>query len=185
MAKANLKEAPAPKKAPPPGKRKRSEDPMVLAAEALIVKGKEQGFLSPDDILAGFPDVELDPDQLFRIFNVFRDMGIEVSDGEKDFEEVVEIDDDLIATIEAMDSVSLDDPVRMYLKEIGRVALLKAEQEVTLAKAIEAGDDDAKHKLTEANLRLVVSISKKYTGRGMSFLDLIQEGNMGLIRAVE
>jgi RNA polymerase primary sigma factor len=179
MAKANLKDAPTTKKPPPPGggKLKRSEDPMVLAAEALIVKGKEQGFLSPDDILAGFPDVELDPDQLFRIFNVFRDMGIEVSDGEKDFEEVVEI--------EAMDSVSLDDPVRMYLKEIGRVALLKAEQEVTLAKAIEAGDDDAKHKLTEANLRLVVSIAKKYIGRGMSFLDLIQEGNMGLIRAVE
>jgi RNA polymerase primary sigma factor len=187
MARANLKDAPAPKKAPPPSgaKLKRAEDPMVLAAEALIVKGKEQGFLSPDDILAGFPDVELDPDQLFRIFNVFRDMGIDVSDGEKDFEEVVEIDDDLIATIEAMDSVSLDDPVRMYLKEIGRVALLKAEQEVTLAKAIEAGDDDAKHKLTEANLRLVVSIAKKYIGRGMSFLDLIQEGNMGLIRAVE
>src|SRR5213592_3548616 len=187
MAKANLKDAPTPKNAPPPGgaKLKRSEDPMVLAAEALIVKGKEQGFLSPDDILAGFPDVELDPEQLFRIFNVFRDMGVEVSDGEKDFEEVVEIDDDLISTIEAMDSVSLDDPVRMYLKEIGRVSLLKAEQEVTLAKAIEAGDDNAKHKLTEANLRLVVSIAKKYIGRGMSFLDLIQEGNMGLIRAVE
>ena len=187
MARVNVKDAPAPKKVPPPGggKLKRAEDPMLLAAEALIVKGKEQGFLSPDDILAGFPDVELDPDQLFRIFNVFRDMGIEVSDGEKDFEEVVEIDDDLIATIEAMDSVSLDDPVRMYLKEIGRVALLKAEQEVFLAKAIEAGDDDAKHKLTEANLRLVVSIAKKYIGRGMSFLDLIQEGNMGLIRAVE
>jgi RNA polymerase primary sigma factor len=163
----------------------RADDPMVLAAEALIVKGKEQGFLSPDDILAGFTEVELDPDQLFRIFNVFRDMGIEVSDGEKDFEEVVEIDDDLIASIEAMDAVSLDDPVRMYLKEIGRVALLKADQEVTLAKGIEAGDEDSKHKLTEANLRLVVSIAKKYIGRGMSFLDLIQEGNMGLIRAVE
>src|SRR5213592_495465 len=188
MARANLKEAPAPKKASAGAanaKLKRAEDPMVLAAEALIVKGKEQGFLSPDDVLAGFPELELDPEQLFRIFNVFRDMGIEVSDGEKDFEEVVEIDDDLISTIEAMDSVSLDDPVRMYLKEIGRVSLLKAEQEVTLAKAIEAGDDNAKHKLTEANLRLVVSIAKKYIGRGMSFLDLIQEGNMGLIRAVE
>src|SRR6202049_2207974 len=186
MAKANLKDAPATKKVPTAGgELKRAGDPMDLAAGALVVKGKEQGFLSPYDILAGFPDVELDPDQLFRIFNVFRDMGIEVSDGEKDFEEVVEIDDDLIATIEAMDSVSLDDPVRMYLKEIGGADLLKAEQEVTLAKAIEAGDDDAKHKLTEANLRLVVSIAKKYIGRGMSFLDLIQEGNMGLIRAVE
>src|SRR2546427_7172743 len=188
MARANLKDAPAPKKASAGAanaKLKRAEDPMVLAAEALIVKGKEQGFLSPDDVLAGFPELELDPEQLFRIFNVFRDMGIEVSDGEKDFEEVVEIDDDLISTIEAMDSVSLDDPVRMYLKEIGRVSLLKAEQEVTLAKAIEAGDDNAKHKLTEANLRLVVSIAKKYIGRGMSFLDLIQEGNMGLLRAVE
>ncbi len=92
--------------------------------------------------------------------------------GRKDFEEFVEIDDDLISSIEVMDSVSLDDPVRMHLKEIGRVALLKAEQEVTLAKAIEAGDADAKHKLTEANLRLVVSIAKKYIGRGMSFLDL-------------
>src|SRR5438874_6106111 len=187
MARASVKDAPAPKKVPAPsgGKLKRTEDPMVLAAEALIVKRKEQGILSPDDVLAGFPELELDPEQLFRIFNVFRDMGIEVSDGEKDFEEVVEIDDDLISTIEAMDSVSLDDPVRMYLKEIGRVSLLKAEQEVTLAKAIEAGDDNAKHKLTEANLRLVVSIAKKYIGRGMSFLDLIQEGNLGLIRAVE
>src|ERR1700738_1326163 len=159
MAPVNVKDAPAPKKGPAPrGKLKRAEDPMVLAAEALVVRGKEHGL---------------------------RDMGIEVSDGEKDFEEVVEIDDALIATIEAMDSVSLDDPVRMYLKEIGRVALLKGEQEVTLARAIEAGRADAKHKLTEANLRLVVSIAKKYIGRGMSFLDLIQEGNMGLIRAVE
>src|SRR5919206_265605 len=133
MARADVKEAPAQK--PPAVKPRRAEEPMVLAAEALIVKGKEQGFLSPDDILAGFPEVELDPDQLFRIFNVFRDMGIEVSDGEKDFEEVVEIDDDLIATIEQMDSVSLDNPVRMYLKKIARVALLRAEQEVSLAKS--------------------------------------------------
>src|SRR2546428_12039935 len=156
MAKANLKDAPTTKKAPPPGggKLKRSEARMVLAAEAMIVKGKEQGFLSPDDILAGFPDVELDPDQLFRIFNVFRDMGIEVSDGEKDFEEVVEIDDDLIATIEAMDSVSLDDPVRMDLKEVGRVALLKAEQYVTLAKSVEAGDDEAMTNMTVVDLHL-------------------------------
>ncbi len=83
------------------------------------------------------------------------------------------------------DSISLVDPVRVYLKEIGRVALLKAEEEVALAKAIEAGDEAARHHLTEANLRLVVSIAKKYMGRGLSFLDLIQEGNLGLLRAVE
>jgi len=155
MARARMPDAP-PRKGPArPGKR--AEDPLVQAAEGLIVKGKEQGYLAPDDILGAFPDVELDPDQIFRIFNVFKEMGIEITDGEKDFEEIVEIDDELISTIEAIDSVSLDDPVRMYLKEIGRVSLLKAEQEVTLAKAIEAGDEDAKHKLTEANLRLVVS----------------------------
>src|SRR3981081_3585174 len=118
MARGNVKDAPAPKKVPAPrGKTKSAEDPRGPAAGPLLVKGKEQGFLSPDDILAGFPEVELDPDQLFRIFNVFRDMGIEVSDGEKDFAEVVALYDNLIDTIEAMDSVSLDDPVRMYLKE--------------------------------------------------------------------
>jgi len=154
---------------------------LAKAAEALIVKGKEQGVLSPDDIAAGFPGIELEPDDLIRISTAFRDMGIKVADGE----EVVEVEDELIAEAEALDSLSLDDPVRMYLKEIGRVALLKAEQEVTLAKAIEASDSLAKAQLNEANLRLVVSIARKYIGRGMSFLDLIQEGNLGLMRAVE
>jgi len=160
-------------------------DELIRLAEQLILKGKEQGYLSPDDILQTFPEIDAEPDQLERIFTLFREMGIAVSDGDKDFEEVEEIDDEMLSTIEAADAVSLDDPVRMYLKEIGRVALLKAEDEVRFAKLIEQGDDDAKHKLTEANLRLVVSIAKKYIGRGMSFLDLIQEGNMGLIRAVE
>src|SRR5438067_13630039 len=115
MAKAALSDSPTHTKTRDMGnaKLKRAVMPMVLAVETLIVKGKKQGFLRPADILACFPHVELDPDQLFRIFNVFRDMGVEVSDGEKDFEEVVEIDDDLIATIEAMDSFSLDDPSRM------------------------------------------------------------------------
>jgi RNA polymerase primary sigma factor len=160
-------------------------DLLVSAAEALIIKGKDHGYLTPDDILAAFPEIDVEPDHLERIFHVFREMGIEVSDGDKDFETVDEIDEELIAKAEAIDSVSLDDPVRMYLKEIGRVALLKAEQEVHYAKLIEQGDEEAKNQLTEANLRLVVSIAKKYIGRGMSFLDLIQEGNMGLIRAVE
>ncbi|MDB5113955.1 MAG: polymerase, sigma 70 subunit, RpoD family, partial [Chloroflexi bacterium] len=145
-------------------------DALVSAAETLIVRGKEQGYLTPDDILQAFAEVEAEPDHLERIFNVFREMGIEVSDGDRDFEAVDDIDDEMIATAEAIDSVSLDDPVRMYLKEIGRVALLRAEQEVEYAKLIEQGDDEAKNRLTEANLRLVVSIAKKYIGRGMSFL---------------
>jgi RNA polymerase primary sigma factor len=159
----------------------RTED-LVRSAEQLILKGKEQGFLSPNEIIEPFPELEADPDQLERLFVLFREMGIAVTDGDKDFDSE-ETEDELLAA--DADAVSLDDPVRMYLKEIGRVSLLKAEDEVYLAKLIEQGDEDAKHRLTEANLRLVVSIAKKYIGRGMSFLDLIQEGNMGLIRAVE
>ncbi len=159
----------------------RTED-LVRAAEQLILKGKEQGFLSPNEIVEPFPELDTDPDQMERLFVLFREMGILVSDGDKDFDSD-ESEDEMLAS--DADAVSLDDPVRMYLKEIGRVALLKAEDEVYLAKLIEQGDEDAKHRLTEANLRLVVSIAKKYIGRGMSFLDLIQEGNMGLIRAVE
>jgi RNA polymerase primary sigma factor len=154
-------------------------------AVALIVRGKEQGYLAPDDIRSTFPDLEAEPDQFQRIFAAFQVLGIEVIDGEKDFEERVEIDDERISSIEMTGLVSLVDPLRIYLKEIGSVALLKAEEEVALAKAIEAGDQEARRRMTEANLRLVVSIAKKYTARGISFLDLIQEGNLGLIRAVE
>src|SRR5439155_1675125 len=102
------------------------------------VKGKEQGYLPPDDILQRFPEVDAEPDQIFRIFAAFKEIGIEVTDGEKDFEEVEQIDDEMLLDIEMMDSVSLDDPVRMYLKEIGRVSLLTANDEVELAQAIEA-----------------------------------------------
>src|SRR5258707_8885854 len=108
-------------------------------------------------------------------------MGVEISDGERDFEAESEEDEVLAAAVPS----SLDDPVRMYLTEIGRVSLLTAQQEVDLAQRIEVGDMAAKNALIEANLRLVVSIAKKYVGRGMSLLDLIQEGNTGLIRPVE
>ncbi|HEV3124593.1 MAG TPA: RNA polymerase sigma factor RpoD [Candidatus Dormibacteraeota bacterium] len=163
-----------------------ASDHLVVTAEALILRGKEQGHLTPDDILQAFTEIEVDPDSLERIFGVFREMGIEVSDGDRDFDTVDEIDDEMIAAAaEAADSLSIDDPVRMYLREIGRVTLLKKEQEVEYAQLIEQGDEEARRKLTEANLRLVVSIAKKYMGRGMSFLDLIQEGNIGLLRAVE
>ncbi len=153
-------------------------------AEALIVRGKEQGYLTPDEIWSTFPELEAEPDQIPRVFAAFQDLGIEVTHDERNFE-ATGIDDERISSIQLTDSISLVDPVRIYLKEIGRVALLKAEEEVALAKAIEAGDEAARHHLTEANLRLVVSIAKKYMGRGLSLLDLIQEGNLGLLRAVE
>jgi RNA polymerase primary sigma factor len=160
-------------------------DELSAAAEALIVRGKEQGSLTPDDVLTAFPEIDAEPDHLQRIFSALADIGITTNDGDRDFEVVDDLDDATIAKAEAADSVSFDDPVRMYLREIGRVPLLIAAQEVHYAKLIEQGDLAAKDALTEANLRLVVSIAKKYIGRGMSFLDLIQEGNLGLIRAVE
>jgi RNA polymerase primary sigma factor len=160
------------------------EDELTQAAETLIVKGKEHGYLTPEDILESFPETEAEPDQVCRIFAAFNEIGIEVADGVKDLEEVEPIDDEMLLDVE-MDSGSPDDSVRLYLKEIGQVCLLSAADEVDLAKQIEAGSCEAKQRLTEANLRLVVSVAKKYYGRGMSFLDLIQEGNLGLIRAVD
>jgi len=167
---------------------RRADDEVVDAAETLIIRGKEQGCLTPDDVVHGLPVIEVEPDQVERVFQVFRQMGIEVSDGDGDVEEDAEQGDEQdgdVVNAEAVDSFSLDDPVRMYLKEIGRIALLRREQEVEYARLIELGDDQARAKLTEANLRLVVSIAKRYIGRGLPFLDLIQEGNTGLMRAVE
>jgi RNA polymerase primary sigma factor len=159
-----------------------ADDEVVHAAEILIILGKEQGRLPPDDVLQGLPVIEAEPDQLERVFEVFREMGIEVSDSDGDAEHADENDEVISAA--AVDTFSGDDPIRMYLREISRVALLRKEQEVEYARLIELGDDEARDKLTEANLRLVVSIAKKYTGRGMPFLDLIQEGNTGLMHAV-
>jgi RNA polymerase primary sigma factor len=164
---------------------RRADDQVVDAAEILIIRGKEQGRLTPDDVVQGLPVVEAEPDQLARVFQVFREMGIAISDSDDDAEEEDDPEDQVAHTeAEAVDTFSLDDPIRMYLKEIGRIALLRKEQEVEYAQLIELGDEAARDKLTEANLRLVVSIAKKYIGRGMPFLDLIQEGNTGLMRAV-
>lgn len=130
-------------------------------------------------------DLDLDPERVERIYEYLETQGIDVLGNidAVDTEEEVEAEKELDLSLP--EGINIDDPVRMYLKEIGKVALLSAEEEVELAKRMEAGDDEAKKKLAEANLRLVVSIAKRYVGRGMLFLDLIQEGNLGLIKAVE
>jgi len=156
-----------------------TDDQLVQKAESLILKGKEQGFLSPDDLFQAFPPLQKDAADFRRLAEAFQAMGIQVGD------EGEPADDSFLADGEALDSMAFEDPVRTYLKEIGRVSLLSAAQEVELARQMEAGSAQAKQHLTEANLRLVVSIAKKYAGRGLSFLDLIQEGNLGLMRAVD
>jgi RNA polymerase primary sigma factor len=157
------------------------EDPLVEAAEGLILRGRDQP-LTPQEVIDAFGEIEGSIDRYELIFDALRAMGIEVAD-RPEFS-IEEDDDDPAASVE-YDVVAIDDPVRMYLREIGRVQLLRAEQEVEYAQALEAGDPTAKDRLTEANLRLVVSIAKKYLNRGLTLLDLIQEGNLGLIRAVE
>src|SRR5438045_674589 len=133
--------------------------------------------------MKAFPSIEGNADGFVRIVTVFQEMGISVTaDGEAEQESE---DEEVLTEVGVVSSVALDDPARMYLKEIGRVNLLTAKEEVELAKEMEAGSEEARHHLTEANLRLVVSVAKKYLNRGLSFLDLIQEGNLGLMRAVE
>ncbi len=149
----------------------------------LLDKAKKTHALDYKEINDELHDVEVTPEQIDRIYEGLASMGVQVTlenqEEEKEESEEEEVD------VSSMEGVAIDDPVRMYLKEIGKVALLTSEQEVELAKRIEAGDEVAKKKLAEANLRLVVSIAKRYVGRGMQFLDLIQEGNLGLIKAVE
>jgi len=148
----------------------------------LIEKGKKQGNLTYQEIMDALQGTEMSPEQIDEVYEQFGNLGIEVlPEPTVEGEEEEEIDVDLSVP----EGVGIDDPVRMYLKEIGRVPLLTAEEEVELAKRMEQGDEEAKRRLAEANLRLVVSIAKRYVGRGMLFLDLIQEGNLGLIKAVE
>ncbi len=157
----------------------------------LANEGQGRGFVTHQDIERHIPLDTWTPDMLDSILNNLQELGIEVIEEEKSgkISSGINMGDEMISSLDAdigkLDDIPLTDPVRMYLREIGKVALLTATEEVTLARQMEAGDKKAKQKLVDANLRLVVSIAKKYIGRGMLFLDLIQEGNLGLIRAVE
>ena len=146
----------------------------------LLDKGKKNGVLTYQEILDEVENIDLSPEQIEKIYEVLESMGIEVQGVANDVD-IIEEEIDLSVP----EGIAIDDPVRMYLKEIGKVPLLSSEEEMELAKQIEEGSQYAKKKLAEANLRLVVSIAKRYVGRGMLFLDLIQEGNLGLIKAVE
>ena len=156
---------------------------------SLLIKGRGNGgVLTYGELMTALQEQELTPDEIDDLYETFSNKGIEIVDDsnraqaevdEDKAEEEVDID------LSIPEGISIDDPVRMYLKEIGRVPLLSADEEIALAKRMEAGDEEAQKELAEANLRLVVSIAKRYVGRGMLFLDLIQEGNLGLIKAVE
>ncbi len=158
--------------------------------DQLLEAGKKRGVLTYDEISERLSTFELDSDAMDEYFEYLGEQGVEVladDDGESDpnikqLEKEEEFD---LNDLSVPPGVKINDPVRMYLKEIGRVDLLSGEEEIALAERIEQGDEEAKRRLAEANLRLVVSIAKRYVGRGMLFLDLIQEGNMGLIKAVE
>ena len=154
--------------------------------------GKSKGSLTYKEIMDRLMEMDMDPDQLDKVLETLEALGVEVVNENDpatpaEPEPVEEHDDHLDLSVP--EGISIDDPVRMYLKEIGKVPLLTAEEEVEIAKKLESGTpeekEEAKRKLSEANLRLVVSIAKRYVGRGMLFLDLIQEGNLGLIKAVE
>ncbi|MDD4262738.1 MAG: RNA polymerase sigma factor RpoD [Syntrophaceticus schinkii] len=167
----------------------KEEQSSMDAVKALIERGKEKGTLSYEEIMDTLQNFDLSSEKIDSIYEHFGAIGIKVSsdgsakadakNGEAEEDEETDVD------LSVPEGVAIDDPVRMYLKEIGRIDLLTAEEEVELAKGIEAGDEEARRRLAEANLRLVVSIAKRYVGRGMLFLDLIQEGNLGLIKAVE
>ena len=155
----------------------------------ILKSAKESGKITYGELASQLGDVT--PDQIDKVFDVFEELGVDVlkddTDDEPDIDDLEEVEeiklDDMNTT--SLEGINVDDPVRMYLREIGRIPLLTFDEELDLAKRILEDDEEAKQKLAESNLRLVVSIAKKYVGRGMLFLDLIQEGNMGLIKAVE
>ena len=161
--------------------------------ELLAVAKKKKNVLEYQEINDFFLDMPLEEEQFDKILEILEQNNVDIlritEDDEVDDEEIMMIDEEDVDVenldLSVPDGISIEDPVRMYLKEIGKVPLLSAEEEIELARKMELGDQDAKKRLAEANLRLVVSIAKRYVGRGMLFLDLIQEGNLGLIKAVE
>ena len=167
----------------------KNEDAKREKIKELIETGKSRGVLTYQEIMDMLEDIEIESDQIEKIYENLENLGIDIigEDSEADPGISNELDEETEPELDLSlpEGVNIDDPVRMYLKEIGKVPLLTAEEEIDLAKRMEKGDIEAKRKLAEANLRLVVSIAKRYVGRGMLFLDLIQEGNLGLIKAVE
>lgn len=166
----------------------------------LVEKGKKKGSVSLKELLEAMDELSLDADQVDKIYEMLEQAGVEMMDDEdfladlpdditpelEELEELEEVEEEALVDPETLaDSFSIDDPVRMYLKEIGKISLLTPEEEIELAERMANGDKVAAQRMAEANLRLVVSIAKRYVGRGMLFLDLIQEGNLGLIKAVE
>ncbi len=186
-----------PKKQPP-----KNMEELQSALQALIAKGKKEGMIRTTELNALLEKMDLTPEKIEEIYDKFEALNIQISSPELDIDigsdgdlldtgldDNVDLasleEEELVDPVDLAAEYNLDDPVRMYLKEIGQIKLLSAEEEVELAKRVADGDQVAKNKLTEANLRLVGSISKKYSGRGLHILDLIQEGNTGLIRAVD
>lgn len=157
--------------------------------KSILEKAKRQGKITYGEIASELDDAN--PDQIEKVFDAFEELNVDLKedldDEEPDLEDLEEVEDIKIEEINlsTLEGISTDDPVRMYLREIGRIPLLNYEEEIEIAEKVLEGDEEAKQRLAESNLRLVVSIAKKYVGRGMLFLDLIQEGNMGLIKAVD
>ena len=175
---------------------KPSTEDAMAAVSTLIAKAKREGSIQSSELTAELEKLDLPVEKIEHIYDTFDAMGIQIVSPEleldvsgdlgMDMDEVPDNDEEeLVDPLELAAEYNLDDPVRMYLKEIGQVKLLTADEEIELAKRVSEGDKKAKDRLTEANLRLVVSIAKKYSGRGLHILDLIQEGNTGLIRAVD
>jgi len=175
------------------------EEDLQSVMQAMIAQGQKDGMIRAEDLHAQLEKMDLSPEKIEEIYDRFEAMNIQIVSAELDLDlgddladdlgDDIDLtgveDEDLVDPVDLAAEYNLDDPVRMYLKEIGQVRLLSAEEEIELAQRVTEGDQEAKNKLTEANLRLVVSIAKKYSGRGLHILDLIQEGNTGLIRAVD